>query len=184
MRVKLLRMSPELKVSTMPKSPYSAEFINQALQKVLSRGTRTMADIALELNVNKGTLKGWAQSQRNKLATPSLTVPSTQPAPANFTLEQKLLALQETYGLSPESTNAWCRERGLFASQLAQWRGDFIQGASVTSAKEQALELRELKVAHVKLGADLRRKEKALAEAAALLVLQKKFQALYSDEAP
>ena len=42
--------------------------------------------------------------------------------------------------------------------------------------------LRELQVKHDGLQRELRRKEKALAEAAALLVLQKKFQALWEVE--
>ena len=168
----------------MSKMLHSREFINQALQKVLTRGDKTLADVASELNISKGTLRGWVQKQRNRSVVPSSVAPNAHSLSTNFSLEQKLLALNETYGLSAELVNGWCRERGIFASQLDQWRQDFVQGAGVVSAKEQAAELRELKVAHVKLGADLRRKEKALAEAAALLVLQKKFQALYSDEAP
>ena len=43
-------------------------------------------------------------------------------------------------------------------------------------------ELRDLKDENVKLKRDVARKDKALAEAAALLILQKKFRALWEQE--
>jgi transposase-like protein len=49
--------------------------------------------------------------------------------------------------------------------------------------QENAQEIRELKQANMQLQRELNRKEKALAEAAALLVLQKKYRALFEDEA-
>ena len=51
-----------------------------------------------------------------------------------------------------------------------------------SESREARTALRELQVKHDGLQRELRRKEKALAEAAALLVLQKKFQALWEDE--
>ena len=49
--------------------------------------------------------------------------------------------------------------------------------------REGRTALRELQAKHDQLQRDMRRKDKALAEAADLLVLQKKFQALWADEA-
>ena len=170
----------------MSKPMYSKEFMEQALQKVFSRGDRSIVSVAQELNMSRWSLKHAMVVHRKGLALPSGESPrssSVAPLEASYGPEQRLLALQESFGLAPEALNAWCRERGLFASQLTSWRAEFLGSIGSASAKEQASELRDLKVAHVKLGADLRRKEKALAEAAALLVLQKKFQALYSDEA-
>ena len=78
--------------------------------------------------------------------------------------------------------SAWCRERGLFAHHLDQWRAQFCSVGTASSARSNAPELRELKQGHAQLQRELRRKEKALAEAAALLVLSKKYQALFGDE--
>ena len=77
--------------------------------------------------------------------------------------------------------HAWCREKGLFEHQLKAW-GEAFCSATVSESREAKTALRELQVKHDGLQRELRRKEKALAEAAALLVLQKKFQALWEDE--
>jgi hypothetical protein len=49
-------------------------------------------------------------------------------------------------------------------------------------SREESQELRQLRQANQQLQRDLNRKDKALAEAAALLVLQKKYQALWAAE--
>jgi hypothetical protein len=77
--------------------------------------------------------------------------------------------------------HAWCREKGLFEHQLKSWRDAFCS-APVSDSRESKAALRELQVKHEDLQRELRRKEKALAEAAALLVLQKKFRALWEGE--
>jgi hypothetical protein len=95
---------------------------------------------------------------------------------------QRLQALHESHALSGEALHAWCREKGLFAHQLRAWHEAFCKGVE-PSAREERGVLRELQSKHDQLERQLRRKDKALAEAAALLVLQKKFQALWADEA-
>ena len=85
--------------------------------------------------------------------------------------------MQESYALSGPALAAWCRERGVFEHQLAQWREDFCTPA-VPASREASGAFRELQRQHEQLQRELRRKEKALAEVAALLVLQKNFQAL------
>ena len=79
-----------------------------------------------------------------------------------------------------EDVQAWCRARGLFAHHLTSWEAAFCAGAK--EATPSARELRALKDELAKLKREVGRKDKALAEAAALLVLQKKFRALWEDE--
>ncbi len=96
-----------------------------------------------------------------------------------------MLALHESHGLSGEALHAWCREKGLFEHQLTAWREAFVGSAAPETAQERReakAELKALQGRHEVLQRELRRKERALAEAAALLVLQKKFQALLGDE--
>ena len=104
-------------------------------------------------------------------------IPSTDWTPA-----QRLLGLQESHGLGEEALNGWCRERGIFAHDLTQWRTDFCDLSAAASKREESEELRQLRLANMQLQRDLNRKEKALAEAAALLVLQKKYRALWAAE--
>ena len=83
--------------------------------------------------------------------------------------------------MTPTQLHAWCREKGLFEHQLKAW-GEAFCSATAPESREARTALREWQVKHDGLQRELRRKEKALAQAAALLVLQKKFQALWEDE--
>ncbi|SDJ30896.1 Transposase [Paraburkholderia steynii] len=160
------------------KQTYSVEFREQALAKALQRGNRSVGAVAAELNMNVLTLRKWIRVSNAANRKP---VPVDARRPQDWSLEERLLALKQTHGLDERALHAWCRERGLFAHHLAQWRAQFCSG-SATSERASAPELRELKQANAQLQRELKRKEKALAEAAALLVLSKKYQALFGDE--
>ena len=76
--------------------------------------------------------------------------------------------------------HAWCREKGLFAHHLTSWKAAFC--AEATAGASGTRDWRTLKDENEQLKRELLRKDKALAEAAALLILQKKFRALWEDE--
>jgi transposase-like protein len=99
--------------------------------------------------------------------------------PQDWSAAEQLIALHESHGLSGESLHAWCREKGLFAHHLTSWRTAFCTDGKLSPVTR---ELRTLKDENDQLKRELVRKEKALAEAAALLILQKKFRALWEDE--
>jgi uncharacterized protein YjcR len=163
------------------------EFIEQALSKARQRGSRTLKEVAAELNVSLHTLKGWLQESRSSKARSVVSTSLPQSLPAGqWSASERLLALQESYGLSGEALHAWCREKGLFEHQLTAWREAFVNSAAPETAQERReskAEFKALQGKHEVLQRELRRKERALAEAAALLVLTKKFQALLADEA-
>lgn len=162
---------------------HPAEFKEQALAKARTRGKRSLEAVAQELNLPVGTLKGWLktgpQSDASRLDASLPTDGSASP----WSATQRLQALMESYALDGEDLHAWCREHGVFEHQLKQWRQDFCNNPPGRDARDGKAELRQLQGQHEQLQRELRRKEKALAEAAALLVLQKKFQALWGDEA-
>jgi transposase-like protein len=156
---------------------YPAAFKEQALIKVWSRDGRSIQSIADELNVKYPTLIYW---MKNKAMTESGKLATKEKRPCDWSVEQQWEALHETHGLSGEALQAWCRERGLFAHHLASWKAAFC--AQGTSSPSSARDLRTLKEENATLKRELVRKDKALAEAAALLVLQKKFRALWAEE--
>lgn len=160
---------------------YTPAFIEQALVKVYSRGTRTIASIAEDLNMSHYILKRWMRnkSKVERASLAGLGTSGQDKRAQDWKPEEQLLALQQTHGLSEEERNAWCRERGLFAHHLVAWS----QALVAPSAGVNQQEIRSLKDENQQLKRELVRKEKALAEAAALLVLQKKFRALWEDEA-
>lgn len=155
---------------------YSEAFIEQALMKVYSRGDRTVQSVADDLNVNCHTVKNW---MKRKAVSAVGVLATKEKRPQDWNAEQQLVALHETHGLSGEPLQAWCRENGLFAHHLASWKTAFC---AEDKAAPGTREIRVLKDENEQLKRELVRKEKALAEAAALLILQKKFRALWEDE--
>lgn len=156
---------------------YSDAFIEQALIKVYSRGERTIESVADEVNVGYQTLKNWVKRKSLDDVTASA---AKEKRPQDWRRDEQLAALMETHGLSEDALQAWCRERGIFPHHLDGWKRNFCtqEPAAVSDGRD----LRVLKNENDDLKKELRRKEKALAEAAALLVLQKKFRALWENE--
>jgi len=158
------------------KTNYSEAFVEQAVIKLLARGKRTIRAVALELNVNYHTARNWVKKgTANKAAAAG----TKEKRPQDWSAPEQLEALQESHALCGEALQAWCRERGLFAHHLSSWKTAFCTPAK---AAVDTAAWRGLKEENEQLKRDLLRKEKALSEAAALLILQKKFRALWEDE--
>lgn len=157
------------------KSKYPEAFIEQALTKVYSREGRTIQSVADELNIGLYQLKDWMKksvSTNNNLDTKARR-------PQDWCAEEQLVALIASDGLSGEALNTWCRERGIFTHNLDAWRKAFCTDKPLAASGQ---DLRLLKTQNAQLKRELTRKEKALAEAAALLILQKKYRALWGEE--
>ena len=146
-----------------------------AVNKALSREPdQPIYQIAAELGMSKETLRDWLKTAQFTARIPPEELPSK-----DWNAERRFHALQDSHGLSGEALNAWCREKGIFAHDLERWKAEFCRTAGFDEAEEQ---LKLLRQAHQQLQRELVRKDKALAEAAALLVLQKKFRALLGVE--
>jgi transposase-like protein len=154
---------------------YNESFRQQALEKVYTRGSGTIQMVAEELNVSKGTLRNWMKADKNN--SPA-GVGKQSRRPKDWSLAERLEILMESHGLDEEALNGFCREQGIFRHHLEQWQAAFAAGG----AEDARAELRELKDTNKALTRELNRKEKALAEAAALLVLQKKYRALWEEK--
>ena len=85
-----------------------------------------------------------------------------------------MAALMETGSMSTDDRAAWCRKKGIFPHNLDQWKKDAISAMTSKATKAQTEKERKYKKEIAVLKKDLSRKEKALAETAALLVLKKK----------
>lgn len=163
----------------MKKATYSEGFKEQARAKVFSRGDRTVQAVADELNLSLHTLKNGMKQPVPQTETPK---PPKAKRPQEWSPEERLKALQDSHGLSGEALNAWCRAHGLFAHHLAEWKAAFCTPSQPATGRDEASEVRALKAENPRLERELKRKDKALAEAAALLVLQKKYRALLEGE--
>jgi len=92
----------------MNRTHHSPEFQEQALSKLRQRGTRTVRDVAEELNMSAGTLrKWWNHSNRSvaRLTTPVAELPGDLAAEA-WSPAQRLLALQHTHALTGAELHA------------------------------------------------------------------------------
>jgi len=159
---------------------YSEDFKEQALAKVYSRGNnQSIQDVANDLNICLQTLKTWMKKTKLDSTRDRQSKPKR---PQDWRPEERLAALQKSYGLTGEDLNAWCREQGVFVHHLEQWKADFCRQNGSSDNRLEARTLQSLKADNTRLERELLRKDKALAEAAALLVLQKKFRALLGGE--
>ena len=158
------------------KTKYTEAFIEQALVKLYTRGDKTVKSVAEDLNVSCQTLKNW---MKRKSVENVSVISKKEKRPQDWIAEERLVALLETHTILGENLNAWCREKGLFTHNLTSWRSAFC---AMDNAGTSTREMRPLKEEIEQLKRELVRKEKALAEAAALLILQKKFRALWEGE--
>lgn len=98
-----------------------------------------------------------------------------------WTSEDKFAVVLETATLNASELAEYCRRKGLFAEQIATWRAACM-AANAKQMRGQPAQSKEDKKRIRQLEKDLQRKEKALAEAAALLILRKKAQAIWGDK--
>lgn len=98
-----------------------------------------------------------------------------------WSAEEKFSVVLETSTLSEVDLSAYCRGKGLFPDEIRQWKESFIKGNAGASQVSNATSSKEDKKKIKQLERELHRKEKALAETAALLVLRKKYNALWEE---
>lgn len=158
---------------------YSEERKEAVLSKMLPPYNMSMAEISREEGISVQTLYYW----RDKAKQAGKPVPG-KAASDNWSAESKLAVVIETSAMSESQLNQYCRENGLFKEQIKQWKQDCLSGfQSSETQKKEAKKQAKLDKAEIKsLKVDLRRKEKALAETTALLVLRKKLNALWEEE--
>lgn len=165
---------------------FSEEFKEQAVQKVLNRsdGVR-IEEVATSLGVSMSTLSRWTTSFRrttNGYMAADMVKKNTEKRPEDWTREQRFNAIIACHGLTEEQMSVYCRTQGIYAHHIDQWKLDFIGDDNTQEPAHAQQKVRQLSQLNQKLKRDLTRKDKALAETAALLVLQKKVHDIWSDE--
>lgn len=162
---------------------HSDEFKQNAVRMVLSQG-KTASDVARELKIHPSQLFRWRQEMRDTAATmPKQESVDQEPArrPQDWTTEQKLEAVMASQKLPDAELGTFLRSRGLHKADLDEWRETVMRGAKAELGGGAVAKSRESKRIR-ELERELNRKDKALAEASALLVLKKKAQAIWGAE--
>ena len=147
---------------------YSVETQEKVIGEALSSG-KSLRVLADEFGIGYSTLGKWLRDYRNSGVQPLM---KKEKRPQDWTVEERFRALMETIQLNEEEVGRWCREHGVHTHQLAQWRHDAMAGTAGQRATAEQAETRRLREENRSLKKQLRHKEKALAEAAALLVLK------------
>ena len=136
-----------------------------------------LGQLAKEEGISVATLAKWRAEARAK----GQFLPDANAGPEGWTSEDKLAAVIETSALNEAELGEYCRRRGIYPEQLAVWReacaraNDWERVASSRIARETRDDNKRIQ----QLERELARKEKALAEAAALMILRKKVDAIW-----
>ena len=158
---------------------YGQAFRDRIVARLLPPENAAIDVVSREVGVSMGTLERW---RAQALAAPGelTSSPGELTSSQRWTPAARLEAVIATAAMDEAARSAWCREQGLYPAELEAWKRDAIAGlgepraASAVEARQDRLRVKELE-------RELHRKDKALAETAALLVLAKKLGAVFRD---
>lgn len=169
-----------------PVAEYSESFRNRMVEKMTGPRAKTATVLATEVGVSQPTLSRWkreAGTVKRTMSPPDDGKRAASPTkrPQDWSAEEKWALVTEAATVPEAELGAFLRRRGVHEAQLAEWRAAAMAALQPPSRRERkAANFEKLKIRN--LERELKRKEKALAEAAALLVLKKKAQAIWGDE--
>jgi transposase-like protein len=155
---------------------YSKRFKETVLRKVLPPENRSIPEVAKEMGISDQTIYNWKKMLENG---EELLIEDN--SPSSIGRIEKFNLLLEGKSISEEESGKWLREKGLHSEHLNLWEQEL---KDILKDKETELkhENAKLKKANKELERELRRKEKALAEVAALLTLKKKAAAIWGEK--
>ena len=158
---------------------YSPEFKEAVLRRMLPPNNEPIAKIAQQDGIPEQTLRNWRkEARKNGNAVPASNAPEEK-----WSSQDKFLIVMETYPMNETEMAEYARKKGIYVEEIKLWRDACIKanGAVATEAARLNRELKDSERERKKLEKEIHRKDKALAETAALLVLSKKANAIWGD---
>ena len=158
---------------------YSQEFKENVVRRALEPGGLSLESLTRELGLGHSTVSRWIAQAGSVGGMSRRKIKGRRPN--DRTPAEKLQLVIEASALSEEELGEFLRKNGIHGAQLEQWRKEALAGLGAplrqrsTKNSPEAKKIRELE-------REVTRKDKALAETAALLVLKKKAQAIWGDE--
>lgn len=152
---------------------YGQTYKDRVVARLLPPESSAVALVSREVGVSTATLERWRAAALAIAAGGSASA-----GPQRWTPAARLEAVIATAAMDATSRSAWCREQGLYPTELEAWKQDAVAGlgapraAGAADARQDRRRIKELE-------RELHRKDKALAETAALLVLSKKLSAIF-----
>ena len=154
---------------------YTRRFKERMVRKLTTPGAPSASAIAEEAGIHQTTLSRWVR-QYGSLAVRQVGAMNGRRA-QDWSAEQKLAAIIEFERLEESQRGEYLRHKGLHAATLQGWRQEFVE--ALTEGGKRHRDPRDKRIKE--LERDLARKEKALAETAALLTLKKKAYEIWGD---
>lgn len=153
---------------------FKSEFKKEMVRKLLLPGGKGAAELSREIGVTPQTLYNW----RDKYSHSNDSVPRKRRSD-RLSAEEKAKIVLEYVRLAPAETGEWLRKKNLQSEHLKLWESELTAGSDASKYKE---ENRILRNANKGLAKDLLKKDKALAELSAIVILQKKIADLFPEE--
>jgi transposase-like protein len=153
---------------------YSDEFKKAMVEKMSGPDGKSANALAEEVGLHQSTLSRW-RTEYGKLRSTGGGM-SEKKQPQNWTAEQKMHAVLTYEGMEEQERGQYLREHGLYSVDIQRWREEMM---AALNKKPKRGDPKDRRIRQ--LEGELRRKEKALAETAALLVLKKKAQEIWGD---
>ena len=157
---------------------YSEEIKKEILSRVTGSEKESVLKVSIDKNINKGTIYKWIQEADAKAEAknPRLN--------GNWSSEDKFHMVLETAALTEQELGEYCRRKGIYTIDIKAWKAQCMNANnSITEdPKKLKADLKEEKDKNKRIEKELRFKEKALAETAALLVLRKNVHAIWGDQ--
>ena len=149
------------------------------VQKALSKDNNlTTKEIAKAHNIGYSTLQRWIKcNQDDNIGSSKVSGKAGTEQPA----AQRLQHVIATASLDETAIGVYCREHGIYSFQLTQWKKAFMTQTKVDKQQSNIDELKALRAENKQLKQEIRRKDSALAETTALLVLKKKASLIWGE---
>jgi len=154
---------------------YSQRIKEAMVKKLTSTNAPSAMALSREVNIPQSTLSRWVREYATMGGKGGGTMKRKRPQ--DWTPEEKLNAILEYEKLEEEAKGEFLRKNGLHAVYIERWKEEIIKGFKSARSSRKGSGKKKIK----ELEKELRRKDKALAEAAALLVLKKKANDIWGD---
>lgn len=157
---------------------YSEQIKKEVLARVSGPEKESVTRVSLDKKINKGTIYKWIKEAEVKEGIKILKLNG------DWTSEEKFHMVLEAAALSQQELGEYCRRKGIYTDDIKEWKSQCINAnnGSIEDPKKLKTELKEERDKVRKIEKDLKFKEKALAETAALLVLRKNVYAIWGDQ--
>ena len=148
--------------------PYSLAYKQKMIERLSGKDSASARQVSRETGMSQETLSRWLREARSL----PVMAASTRKA-KRWSLDEKVRILGEASKLTGAELTGFLERENLSLAEFEQWRLALEEEGRASQASTKRIR---------KLERELARKEKALAEAAALLVLKKKVEHLWEDE--